>query len=92
MDGGSAEARARHDAAFQPDRINYAHLANRLHHVHWHVVPRYARRQTYEFAGHTFVDKRRGKIFRTKRFRVPKRVRKQIYKHLQQHLETPTSP
>ena len=55
------------NAAFQPDRINLAHLANRLHHVHWHVVPRYAEQGTHEFAGHTFVDKRRGKIFRRKR-------------------------
>ena len=28
-------------AAFGPDRLNYAHLANRKHHVHWHVVPRW---------------------------------------------------
>lgn len=74
-------------AAFQPDRINYAHLANRMHHVHWHIVPRYEKERTREFAGHTFVDKRRGKIFRTKRFRAPKKVREQIYAHLMQHLE-----
>ena len=81
------------NAAFQPDRINYAHLANRLHHVHWHVVPRYTQQYSYEFAGHSFVDKRRGKIFRTSRFRVPKRVRKKIYKRLKQYLdEPPTSP
>ena len=29
------------EAAFGPDRLNYAHLANRKHHVHWHVVPRW---------------------------------------------------
>ena len=75
------------NAAFQPDRINYAHLANRLHHVHWHVVPRYTQQRTYEFAGHTFVDKRRGKIFRTKKARVPKQVREQIYAQLKKHLD-----
>ena len=73
--------------AFAPDRINYAHLANRLHHVHWHIVQRYADRRTYEFAGHTFTDKRPGQIFRTKRFRVPKQVREQIYAHLCRHLD-----
>ena len=81
------------NGAFQPDRINYAHLANRLHHVHWHIVPRYTEQRTYEFAGHTFADKRRGRIFRTKKFRVPKQVREQIYAHLKKHLdEPPTSP
>jgi diadenosine tetraphosphate (Ap4A) HIT family hydrolase len=81
------------NAAFQPDRINYAHLANRLRHVHWHVVPRYTEQRTHEFAGHTFVDKRRGKIFRTNKFRVPKKVRKEIYRAIMNNLdEGPTAP
>jgi diadenosine tetraphosphate (Ap4A) HIT family hydrolase len=83
------------NAAFHPDRINYAHLANRLHHVHWHVVPRYTEQRSYEFAGHGFSDKRRGKIFRTKRYRVPKQVREQIYARLRKELDKPagsTSP
>ena len=79
-------------AAFQPDRFNYAHLANRLHHVHWHVVPRYDEQRTREFAGHTFIDRRGGKIFRTRRFRVPKKVRRQIYKQVMQHLEEQGTP
>jgi diadenosine tetraphosphate (Ap4A) HIT family hydrolase len=74
-------------AAFQPDRFTYAHLANRLHHVHWHVVPRYDVHGAREFAGHTFTDRRRGKVFRTKRFRASKKVRKAIYAQVKQHLE-----
>ena len=27
--------------ACRPDRINYECLGNQLHHVHWHVIPRY---------------------------------------------------
>jgi diadenosine tetraphosphate (Ap4A) HIT family hydrolase len=77
------------NAAFHPDRINYAHLANRLHHVHWHIVPRYTDQRTYEFAGHGFSDKRGGRIFRTKKFRVPKQVREQIYAHLKKYLDEP---
>jgi diadenosine tetraphosphate (Ap4A) HIT family hydrolase len=26
----------------QPARINYECLGNQLHHIHWHVIPRYA--------------------------------------------------
>jgi len=80
------------NAAFHPDRINYAHLANRLHQVHWHVVPRYTEQRTYEFAGHGFTDKRRGKVFRTKPFRVPKQVREQIYAQLKKELDEPPGP
>src|SRR3990172_2924275 len=36
--------------AFQPDRINYAHLANIVHHAHWHVVPRYENNPIRHFA------------------------------------------
>jgi diadenosine tetraphosphate (Ap4A) HIT family hydrolase len=28
--------------AFAPVRINYECLGNQLHHVHWHVIPRYS--------------------------------------------------
>jgi diadenosine tetraphosphate (Ap4A) HIT family hydrolase len=27
---------------FKPVRINYEGLGNELHHIHWHVIPRYA--------------------------------------------------
>jgi len=29
--------------AFAPQRINYECLGNQMHHVHWHVIPRYSR-------------------------------------------------
>lgn len=73
--------------AFGPDRINYVHLANRVKQVHWHVVPRYEKNPTREFAGHTFVDRRVGKIFRTKKFRLPEEVLDQISGHVKKHLK-----
>ena len=27
---------------FRSVRINYENLGNQLHHIHWHVIPRYA--------------------------------------------------
>lgn len=48
------------DKAFQPDRLNYAHLANKEHFVHWHIVPRYEKNPVREFAGQTFTDERTG--------------------------------
>ncbi|HMN41457.1 MAG TPA: HIT family protein [Phycisphaerales bacterium] len=36
--GRVAEAIVR---AFSPRRINYECLGNQMHHVHWHVIPRY---------------------------------------------------
>lgn len=41
-------------AAFQPDHFNYAFLQNQDHHVHLHVIPRYATSRT--FAGLVFTD------------------------------------
>jgi diadenosine tetraphosphate (Ap4A) HIT family hydrolase len=73
--------------AFQPDRINYAHLANRVGQVHWHIVPRYEKNPKRQFAGHTFVDRRVGKIFRTKKFRLPDGVLDQISDHIKKHLK-----
>lgn len=49
--------------AFQPDRINYVHLANESKHVHWHVVPRYENNPIRKFVGETFNDKRAGTNF-----------------------------
>ena len=51
------------DEAFAPDRMNYTHLANRFHLVHWHVVPRYEIDPNREFAGHVFHDPRVGKNY-----------------------------
>jgi diadenosine tetraphosphate (Ap4A) HIT family hydrolase len=61
--------------------------ANRLHHVHWHVVPRYEKQPRREFAGRTFVDKRQDKIFRTKRFKLPGVVLDEICAHVKKQLD-----
>ena len=49
--------------AFNPDRLNYSHLANSDHFVHWHVVPRYENNPTRVFAGHRFVEERAGRHY-----------------------------
>lgn len=49
--------------AFQPDRINYAHLANADHFVHWHIIPRYEKNPVREFAGETFKDEKAGRHY-----------------------------
>ena len=49
--------------AFQPDRVNYAHLANEEHVVHWHIVPRYEKNRERQFAGELFRDERAGTVF-----------------------------
>jgi diadenosine tetraphosphate (Ap4A) HIT family hydrolase len=72
--------------AFQPDRINYSHLTNRVKQVHWHVVPRYEINPKRQFAGHTFTDRRVGKMFRTKKFPLPGKVLDQIRDHIKKHL------
>jgi diadenosine tetraphosphate (Ap4A) HIT family hydrolase len=74
-------------AAFAPDRINYAHLANRTNHVHWHVVPRYEAEPERWFAGQRFLDNRQGMIFRThRRGRMPREVLEAIAAELRSHL------
>lgn len=49
--------------AFQPDRINYAYLANETKSVHWHIAPRYEKNPVRTFAGVTFNDERAGTSF-----------------------------
>ena len=74
-------------AAFAPDRINYAHLANRTNHVHWHVVPRYETEPERWFAGHRFLDDRQGMIFRThRRGRVGAKALEEIAAEVRSHL------
>lgn len=51
------------EKSFQPDRINYCHLANFTHQVHWHIVPRYEKNPGREFAGEIFRDERVGKNY-----------------------------
>ncbi|MBA3329016.1 MAG: hypothetical protein H0T43_12015 [Solirubrobacterales bacterium] len=73
--------------AFAPDRLNYAHLANRTHHVHWHVVPRYEAEPIRWFGGVMFRDSRPGRIFRSrKRGRVSPDVLEVIAAELVAHL------
>jgi diadenosine tetraphosphate (Ap4A) HIT family hydrolase len=75
------------EGAFAPDRLNYAHLANHKHHVHWHVVPRYDTDPVRHFAGELFVDTRPGQIFRTKqRGKVGGRVLDAIAAEVRAHL------
>lgn len=50
-------------SAFGADRINYAHLANTVKHVHWHVVPRYEENPVRKFAGETFTDENVGRHY-----------------------------
>jgi diadenosine tetraphosphate (Ap4A) HIT family hydrolase len=74
-------------AAFAPDRLNYAHLANRQRHVHWHIVPRYETEPERYFAGHAFLDDREGQIFRTKRRgRVGREALEEIAAEVRSHL------
>jgi diadenosine tetraphosphate (Ap4A) HIT family hydrolase len=49
--------------AFKPDMLNYAFLGNVTHHLHGHILPRYAK--PVEFNGQTFVDKNWGHNYRT---------------------------
>jgi len=74
--------------AFFPDRINYAHLANKRHHVHWHIVPRYEVEPERSFAGRRFVDRRPGQMFhlRRRRGKVPGDVLEAIAAELRAHL------
>jgi diadenosine tetraphosphate (Ap4A) HIT family hydrolase len=46
--------------SFEPDRINYCHLANVEHFVHWHIIPRYEKNPIREFAGEIFTDEKAG--------------------------------
>lgn len=74
-------------AAFEPDRMNYAQLSNRLNQVHWHVVPRYEAEPIREFAGKRFRDRRPGRSYARSKKRYPKdevleRISAEIRRHL----------
>ena len=72
--------------AFRPDRLNYSHLANAEHFVHWHIVPRYEKDPIREFAGETFKDERVGKHYAPIPTKVVSaEVMKQIYQELKIH-------
>ncbi len=51
------------EQAFSPDVLNYAFLGNATKHLHCHVVPRY--KETREFAGQKFEDRRWGHNYDT---------------------------
>ena len=48
---------------FKPDMFNYAFLGNVTHHLHGHIVPRYAK--PLESNGQMFIDKNWGHNYRT---------------------------
>lgn len=51
------------EKTFKSDLLNFAFLGNATHHLHGHVVPRYAAER--EFKGITFKDERWGDNFKT---------------------------
>ena len=51
------------ERAFKPDMINYAFLGNFTHHLHGHILPRYAK--PVEFNGQAYVDKNWGHNYKT---------------------------
>ena len=48
---------------FKPDMFNYAFLGNFTHHLHGHILPRYAKPGI--FNGETFFDKNWGHNYKT---------------------------
>jgi diadenosine tetraphosphate (Ap4A) HIT family hydrolase len=75
-------------AAFAPDRINYSHLANKVNHCHWHIVPRYESPPTREFAGWTFVDPKPGRPYSQapKKLKPPAELLEPIWAELRRHV------
>ena len=45
---------------FKPDRFNYWQMGNKLHHLHFHGIPRYAKQRI--FAGKKWIDKTWGTV------------------------------
>jgi diadenosine tetraphosphate (Ap4A) HIT family hydrolase len=68
------------NAAFAPDRINYAHLANLLKHVHWHVVPRHDSPKVFEGVG--FSDDNVGGHFRSGKKELSEDMLDKIYERI----------
>lgn len=48
---------------FKPDIFNYAFLGNTTHHLHGHILPRYAK--PVQFNNRTFIDKNWGHNYKT---------------------------
>lgn len=72
-------------SSFNPTALNYALLGNVTHHLHCHVIPRYA--EPVEFAGMIFTDDRWGQNYLTdKNFVTPPEILKKIVYHLKQNI------
>ena len=56
---------------FNPDRLNYANLQNEWHHLHIHIIPRYASPRIFDEI--SFIDEKWGKNYApyNKDFKVP---------------------
>ena len=78
--------------AFGADRINYAHQANVVQAVHWHVVPRYEKMRELHFAGEVFWDSRPGVNYALSEKRIlPEATMKHIQAALIEALDSPTT-
>ncbi len=76
--------------SFQPDRINYCHLANIEHFVHWHVIPRYEKNPLRQFEGETFKDDLPGKnCFPAPAKQTSPEVMAKIHKTLKENFRAP---
>jgi diadenosine tetraphosphate (Ap4A) HIT family hydrolase len=72
---------------FQPDHFNYAFLMNGDHHVHFHVIPRYA--TSREFANLIFTDGQLGEHYQLRDNIVDVKVRQNLAEALRPHLVDP---
>ena len=74
--------------AFKADRINYAHLANAVHYVHWHIIPRFEKEPKRIFDGQNFEDPTVGNSpLLTKEKRVPKETEAKIIAEINKYLK-----
>jgi len=72
-------------AAFQPDRFNYLQLGNNLHHLHFHMVPRY--KTVREFADRTWKDEAWGTMPIWSQEEVPEELVKKLKAKLLKEIE-----
>ena len=72
--------------AFRPDKFNYLQLGNKLHHLHFHCIPRY--KKPRNFAGRKWTDKAWGKPPIWKYTVVKPKIIKKINNTIKLHLTT----
>ena len=72
---------------FQPDHYNYAFLMNEDRHVHFHVIPRYAKSR--EFAGLIFTDGQLGEHYLLWNNVVDVKVRQALAEALRDRMPDP---